>query len=78
MKALESSGCLDDDGHLQLDTPLQISNKRVKVIVLILGEEISDDSWVQALRGNTAFDFLYDLDEDIYSLTDGQPLTDEV
>ncbi|RMG26571.1 MAG: hypothetical protein D6730_08880 [Bacteroidetes bacterium] len=79
MKALELSGFFDDKGLLKLDKPLKIINQRVKVIILIPdNDEMSDADWLQAISQNPAFDFLHDKEEDIYSLADGEPMTDEV
>lgn len=35
--------------------------------------EITDDEWVRSAAQNTAFDFLRDSEEDIYSVSDGKP-----
>ena len=78
MKAIELSGFLDDKGMLKLDNPLKIINQRVKIIILIPEkDEINDLAWLQANSLNPAFDFLNDKEEDIYSITDGEPMTDE-
>ena len=79
MQALESSGRIDKNGQLQLDAPLDVTDKRVKVIVLISGEEeLSDQHWLPGMKGNQAFDFLNDSEEDIYSVNDGEAFHDEV
>ena len=79
MQALESSGRIDENGQLQLDTPLGITDKRVKVIVLISNEEeLSDREWLQGTKGNETFNFLSDPEEDIYSTTDGEAFRDEI
>ena len=78
MKAIEIGAFLDEKGILKLDNPLQFINKRVKIIILIPEEdEISDSAWLQATSSNPAFNFLNDKEEDIYSITDGEPITDE-
>lgn len=78
MKAIELGGFLDDKGFLKLDNPLKIVNQKVKVIILIPeNDEISDGAWLQAISSNPEFDFLCDEEEDIYSLTDGEPITRE-
>lgn len=78
MKAIESGGFLDDKGFLKLDNPLKIINQKVKVIILIPeNDEIGDETWLQAISSNPEFDFLHDKTEDIYSLTDGEPMTRE-
>ena len=78
MKALELSGFLDEKGILKLDNPLKIINQRVKIILLIPEkDDINDSVWLQAISLNSAFNFLHDKGEDIYSITDGEPIRDE-
>ncbi len=78
LQALERNRRIDKEGKLHLDDPLTVTNKAVKVIVLITDEEkITDDDWQQAITGNEAFDFLSDPAEDIYSLSDGQAFSHE-
>jgi len=80
MKTLEANGFLDHNGILKLDNPLEIANQRVKVILLIPENEeveIEDAAWLNAIKKKDAFRFLKDEAEDIYSLTDGQPIDDE-
>jgi len=79
MKAIEVSGFLDEKGQLNLDTPIKIVNQRVKVILLIPEEEeISDAAWLNGMASNSAFKFLEDEAEDIYTINDGQPMQNEV
>ena len=78
MKAIELNGFLDEKGILKTDSPLEIVNQRVKIIVLIPErEEINDLDWVHAAASNPAFDFLREEEEDIYSITDGEPMRNE-
>ncbi len=79
MKALELKGKVDEKGVLRVETPLKGANTAVKVIILVPeAEDVMEDSlWLQGIAGNSAFDFLADEAEDIYSLTDGEPLTHE-
>lgn len=80
MKAIEIAGKIDERGVLQLDHPLRLHNKQVKVIILIpeeVDEMEEDDWWLRAIMSNPAFDFLADEEEDIYTLDDGEPMTDE-
>jgi hypothetical protein len=83
MEAIEVTGIVDSQGHLQLDRPLG-NNKaqRVRVIVLISNDLADDDSideqaWNKAAATNPSFAFLQDDDEDIYTLNDGQPVNYE-
>ena len=74
MKAIETMGTVDKDGrilleHLPISTPMT-----VRVIVLAPEtDDIEENDWIHALQGNPAFDFLKDLEEDLYSKTDGRP-----
>lgn len=79
MTAIEMTGTVDEHSQLKLDGSLPFSGpKRVRVIVLsTLDEEIDEISWLQAASQNPAFAFLADSDEDIYSMTDGEPYNDE-
>lgn len=79
MKALELQGKVDEKGILRIETPLKGTNTAVKVIILVpkAEDDIEDSLWLQGIAGNSTFDFLADEAEDIYSLTDGEPLTHE-
>jgi len=79
MTAIEMTGSIDEHRHLQLDSPLPVSGPmRVRVIVLYpIEDEWSETEWLQAAAHNPVFDFLNNPDEDIYSLTDGEPFRDE-
>ena len=80
MTAVEMTGTIDENRQLKLDGTLPFTGpKRVKVIVLSPMDDESDEfSWLQAASRNVVFDFLADPEEDIYSITDGQPFHDKV
>lgn len=80
LKAIETTGSIDEAKHLRLDADLPISGPmRVRVIVLYPGdEEWSEEQWLKAAASNPAFAFLADEEEDIYTLDDGKPFHDEV
>lgn len=90
MTAIELTGKIDEHHQLHLDKPLHISGPmRVRVIVLYpidnkLDEtewdetEWDETQWLQAATRNPAFEFLNHPEEDIYSLTDGEPFYDKV
>ena len=80
MTAIEMTGRIDEHRKLILDGLLPSSgSRRVKVIVLSsIDDEIDENLWMQAAARNPAFDFLYDPEEDIYSITDGQPFHDKI
>ncbi len=81
VRAIETTGVIDEASHLQLDTPLPITGpSRVRVIVLFPEEEhedIDELEWLRAAMVNPAFDFLKDPKEDIYTLADGRPFDDQ-
>jgi len=61
---------------LDEEIPARPSDK-VRVIVLFPEEEFSEKEWMRTITHNPAFDFLKDPTEDLYTLEDGIPLTDE-
>jgi hypothetical protein len=81
VRAIETTGVIDEASHLQLDTPLPVVGpSRVRVIVLFSEEEredIDELEWLHAAMVNPAFDFLKDPEEDIYTLADGRPFDDQ-
>jgi hypothetical protein len=79
MKAIEITGKIDNEGILTIDQPLKLHNKQVKIIILIPEEEdeMDDALWLQAVSSNPAFDFLEEEEEDIYTIEDGEPITNE-
>jgi len=79
MAAIEMTGTVDEHNRLKLDGSLPFFGpKRVRVIVFsTLDEEIDEISWLRTASRNPAFEFLADPEEDIYSITDGQPFDDE-
>lgn len=78
LTAIETTATIGANGHLVLDEeiPASFSNK-VRVIVLSSEEEFSEEEWMRTITENPVFDFLKDPSEDIYTLEDGIPLTDE-
>jgi hypothetical protein len=79
MKAIEITGKIDNKGILTIDRPLKLHNKQVKIIILIPEEEdeMDDALWLQAVSSNPAFDFLEEEEEDIYTIEDGEPITNK-
>ena len=79
--AIETTGIVDEPRLLRLDTPLPIApSTRLRVIILLPQEsdgEFDEAEWLKAASTNSAFDFLRDAAEDIYTLTDGKPFHDE-
>jgi hypothetical protein len=80
LKALEVNAKINKDHQLELDTPLPDNlPEHVRVIVLFNAEdEISDSEWLAAAARSSAFDFLNDPAEDIYSLEDGTPFDAQI
>ncbi len=76
MKAIEISSKTDRNGHLKIDYPLELSESRVRVIILLEEKDRDFDDekiWMKAVSNNPDFDFLKDKEEDIYSVEDGVP-----
>ncbi len=78
MTAIELTGVVDEERQLRLDQPLPFSGpKQVRVIVLYSqDDDLDEDMWLRAAATNPAFSSLEALEEDIYSLEDGQPFHD--
>ena len=82
MTAVEMTGTVDENHQLRLDGVLPFAGpKRVRVIVLSPLTENADDwnemEWLKAPLKNSAFDFLSDPEEDIYTRNDGKPFHDK-
>lgn len=53
------------------------SNVRIIILVEEKNDEVYEEKlWMGSISSNPAFDFLKDINEDIYSLTDGEPFND--
>nr|QNO44332.1 hypothetical protein JKAPHALJ_00019 [Methanosarcinales archaeon ANME-2c ERB4]QNO45776.1 hypothetical protein FJFGPLAL_00001 [Methanosarcinales archaeon ANME-2c ERB4]QNO46485.1 hypothetical protein PAACNKLE_00021 [Methanosarcinales archaeon ANME-2c ERB4] len=78
-QAIETTGTIDAQHHLTLDETLPITGPtRVRVSHLLPEDsDISETEWLQAAAANPAFDFLKDPEEDVYTLSDGEPFYDE-
>ena len=79
MKAIETTGTVDEQRQLVLDESLPIVGpSRVRVIILMPEEtDIDEKEWLRVASTNPAFDFLKKPEEDIYSLSDGKPFHDQ-
>lgn len=71
MKAIEINSKTDKKGNLKINYALNKSNKKVRVLILV--DENDDETWIDTVSHNPAFDFLKEKEEDIYSLSDGEP-----
>ncbi len=78
-KAIETTGTIDARHHLIPDETLPITGPTHVRVSHLLPEEtdINETEWLQAAATNSAFDFLKDPKEDIYTLSDGRPFHDE-
>jgi len=79
MTAIEMTGTVDEQRHIQLDEALPFFGPRkVRVIILCpTADEIDEAEWLYAAARNPVFSFLHDPEEDIYTLADSKPLSDE-
>ena len=78
LTAIETTGTIGANRQLLLDEDLPENvSAKVRVIVLFAEDDLSEKEWMKAASKNNAFDFLRDEGEDIYTLEDGKPLTDE-
>ena len=77
MKAIELNYKTDSKGRLNIDYQLDRSNSTVRVLILVedISSQDEEKEWLNAISNNPAFEFLKDDSEDIYSLTDGEPIT---
>ena len=79
MKAIEITTKTDKAGRLKSNYPMNKRESDVRIIILV--DEKSDDVdeeklWINSISSNPAFNFLKDSNENIYSLTDGEPFND--
>ncbi len=79
LRAIETTGILEAEDRLQLEKPLPLkSSSRVRIIVLYSeDDDWNEEEWLKAAAQNSAFDFLKDPSEDIYTLNDGRPFHDQ-
>jgi hypothetical protein len=78
-RAVETTGTVDKEHRLVLDEPLPIEGpSKVRVIILLADDTDFDEKlWLQAARSNPAFEFLTDAAEDVYTVSDGKPFSDQ-
>lgn len=76
MKAIEIKAKTDKNGNLLISEKLNISNREVRVLILVDEEEIDEKSWLGAVATNPAFNFLNEPEEDIYTSKHGTPFDD--
>ena len=79
MRAIEINSKTDKFGHLKIDYPLDKSERKVRVLILVEDDssEIEEEKlWMNSILKNPAFDFLSEPEEDVYLPTDGEPFDD--
>jgi hypothetical protein len=79
MKAIEITTKTDKYGHLKINYPMNKKESNVRIIILVdeKNEDVDEEKlWMNSISSNPAFDFLKNIEEDIYSLTDGEPFND--
>jgi len=73
MKAIELIGDIDEQHRLRASVPDEFPAGPVRLIVLLSEEEEADTVWSDGLAREWA-DELTDSRQDLYTLTDGQPV----
>ncbi len=79
MKAIEITAKTDKQGHLKINYPMNKKESNVRIIILVdeKSDEVDEEKlWMNSISANPAFDFLNDINEDIYTVTDGEPFHD--
>lgn len=78
LTAIETTATIGPDRQLLLDDDLpgRVSDK-VRVIVLFPESDFNEEEWRRVISQNDVFDFLSE-EDDIYTLDDGKPVTDEI
>jgi hypothetical protein len=73
MKAIELRGEIDDQHRLNAQVPHSFPAGSVRVIVLIPEEDETGSAWEAGVSSEWSAE-LSDPEQDIYTLSDGQPL----
>ena len=80
MKAIEIIGSIDKDGTVIIPKKISaVPPGPVRILLLAPSEgdeEMDEGLWIRSAGRNSAFDFLKDPVEDIYSLSDGRTFHD--
>lgn len=79
LKAIETTGRVNKRRKLDLSGKLPFKeNTTVRVIILSEeNDEINDNEWLHTASTNSAFSYLDDPIEDIYSIDDGKAFNDK-
>lgn len=80
MRAIETTGVFNNENIIEIKHKIkpEFFNKSVRILILFGDEnhqtnEIDETLWLKSMSQNSAFDFLMDNEEDIYSIEDGKP-----
>jgi len=79
MKTIEIKSKTDTHGHLRIDYQLDKPEKSVRVLIMLadeVGDADDEQLWLKSISNNPAFEFLAEESENIYSVSDGEPLGD--
>jgi hypothetical protein len=77
IKAIEAVGTIEQDRRVRLDEPLPSGvSGRVRLLILIGEDDLSEQDWMRAAVRGGSFDFLRAPAEDVYTLEDGKPFDD--
>ncbi len=75
-QAIEALGTIEQDRLVRLDEPLPAGvSGRVRLLILIGEDDLSEQDWMRAAALSGGLDFLNAPEEDIYTLEDGKPFT---
>jgi hypothetical protein len=73
MKAIELSGDIDEQHHLRAQVPEGLPPGPVRLLLLVPEEDDAGAGWARGISA-AWMDELADTSQDIYSLSDGQPV----
>jgi hypothetical protein len=77
MKTIEAVGTIEQERRVLLDHPLPPGVVgRVRVLILVGDDDMSEPNWMRAAAEGGGFEFLKAAGEDIYTLEDGKPFDD--
>jgi hypothetical protein len=77
MQAIELNTRTDKKGRLKIDHYTNLHDKKVRILILSAEKSDNDEVvWDNSFLNNPAFEFLKSPEEDIYSINDGQEISD--
>jgi hypothetical protein len=74
MKAIEVTGSINEAGYVALDQALAHTKSMRFRGILLLPDSATTEEWSAAEIRTSVRDLLDDLEEDIYTLEDGEPI----